>query len=157
MATKKASKEIIGRKVIFKWADETTDELSLDELSDEMIVRAALHGLSQKGGDSYSQSTSVAEAKAMFYEVKSAIYAGDWNRKGGASGGIYVEALARATGNTIEDALIAWNKMDDATKAATKKHPDLKAAKAEIELERAKAAAKASKASKSVDVKPLTI
>lgn len=137
---------IIAKKVVtedslaFDWADGTATLVDLTKISDEMKHRAMLHGLSQKLGDSYSGADGNLEtAKAMFNETLSALEAGDWNRKGGgaSSGGIIIEAIAAATGETIETVLTKWNEMDDATKASIKKMPQVKVAKAEIELARA--------------------
>lgn len=131
---------IIDQMVTFKWADESSNTIKLSDLSDEVIAHAAAHGLSQKLGDSYSGAKSVTEAQIAFQEVLDALLAGDWNRKGGAStGGIWVEALARASGETLADTLESWQAMDDATRKAVQKHPEVKVAKAQIELERAQA------------------
>ena len=139
-----AKKEIGESSITFTWADETTTEIALAGFNEAIIKRATLHGLSQKLGDSYSGAAGdVTKAKAMLMETLDALREGDWNRKGGglSSGGIWVEALAKAAGETLEAALTAWNEMDDATKAEMKKHTGVKLAKAEIEVERAKAKA----------------
>ncbi len=141
--------------ITFIWADETSENIALDLFPQAIIDRAAIHGFSQKLGDSYSGITNVPEAKIAMHGVLASLVAGDWNRKGGSTGGIWVEALARATGETIEAALEAWDKMTDAVQAATKKHPDLIKAQAEIGLERAQA--KAASLVKSGDVEPLTL
>lgn len=139
-----AKKVIEGTSITFKWADDSETVVNLDGFSEAILQHATLHGLSQKLGDSYSGAAgNVAYAKEMFEETLNALREGDWNRKGGgiSSGGIWVEALARAAGEDMEAALAAWNEMDDETKAATRKHPAVKLAKAEIEAERAKAKA----------------
>jgi len=150
-----AKKLVDESSITFIWADETSENISLDFFSEAVINRAALHGFSQKLGDSYSGITDVAEAKLAMHGVLAALKAGDWNRKGGSTGGIWVEALARATGETIERVMEAWDKMTDEVKAASKKHPDAIKAKAEIELERAQA--RAASLADSGDVEPLTL
>lgn len=150
-----AKKLVDESSITFIFADETSETIDLDFFSEAIINRAALHGFSQKLGDSYSGITEVAEAKLAMHGVLAALKAGDWNRKGGSTGGKWVEALARATGETIERALEAWDKMEDAVKAATKKHPDLIKALREIELERAQA--RAASLADSGDVEPLTL
>ena len=139
------AKKVVGESTItFAWADETSTVVDLDTLPEAIKQRAMIHGLSQKLGDSYSGAAGdVGRAKAMFDETLSALQDGDWNRQGGgfSSGGIWVEALAQAAGVTVEEALEKWNAMDDAEKAAVRKHPQVKLAKAEIEMERAKAKA----------------
>lgn len=140
-----AKKVIDEGTITFIWADETSTKVVLSELPETILQRAVIHGLSQKLGDSYSGSSGdVRTAQAMFLDTLNALKEGDWNRKGGgfSSGGIWVEALAQAAGEELETALTKWNEMDDATKASIKKHPQVKVAKAEIELARAAAKAK---------------
>lgn len=132
-----AKKVITNKALTFLWADETSTTILFEDFSDDMDERAKAHGYSQKLGDSYSGAVSVYDAKERFKAVLDGLLQNDWNRKGVSSGGLWVEALARATGETLEDALESWNSADDAKKAAIKKHPDLLKAKAEIELERA--------------------
>lgn len=150
------AKKLIGdTSITFTWADETSETIELSLFSEAIINRTALHGFSQKLGDSYSGIQNIAEAKIAMHGVLASLVAGDWNRKGGSTGGIWVAALARATEETLERALEAWDKMTDTVKAATKKHPDLIRAKAEIELERAQA--KAASLAESGDVEPLAL
>jgi hypothetical protein len=139
-----AKKSIGETTITFTWADESETTIDVGDFSEEVQQRAMLHGFSQKLGDSYSDAQGdVATAKAMFQEVFTALLEGDWNRKGGgtSSGGIWVEAIAQASGNSIEVVLAKWNTMGDAEKAAAKKHPQVKLAKAEIEMVRATAKA----------------
>lgn len=140
-----AKKVIDGNTLTFRWADDSETVINPSDFREEILQHAILHGLSQKLGDSYSGAAGdVTAAKAMFDETLTALQEGDWNRKGGgfSSGGIWVEALAKAADVTIEEALEAWNNQDDAGKAGIRKQPQVKAAKAEIELARAKAKAK---------------
>ena len=134
-----AKKVITNDALTFLWADETTTTVRFEDFTVDMDVRAKAHGYSQKLGDSYSGAVSVTDAKERFKAVLEGLMQNDWNRKGMATGGLWVEALAKATNETLEAALKAWDNMDDAKKAATKKHPDLLKAKAEIELERVEA------------------
>jgi len=139
-----AKKEIGESSIKFTWADETVTEVAMAGFSPEIVERAAKHGISQKLGDSYSGAAGdVQAAKAALMETLDALREGDWNRKGGgiSSGGIWVEALARAADDTIEKALEAWNTMGDAERSAMRKDSRVKLAKAEIEVERAKAKA----------------
>lgn len=135
-----AKKVIDGDTLTFRWADDSETVIKPSDFSEEIIAHAILHGLSQKLGDSYSGAGGdVDAAKAMFEETRAALAEGDWNRKGGgfSTGGIWVEALAKAANVSMEEALEAWNNQDDAGKAGIRKQPQVKAAKAEIELERA--------------------
>ena len=147
------AKKVINRTVLtFEWADETTTVFTPDMFSDEILERALMAGLGHKLGDAYSGSDGdVRKAQMMQLEVFTAMKEGDWNRKGGgtSSGGIWVEALAKAAGETIETTLASWNDYDDDTKSTIRKNPQVKLAKAEIEHERAVA--------KAVDAPAVTI
>ena len=109
-----AKKVIEGSTLKFVWADESETEVVLEGFGEDILQRATLHGLSQKLGDSYSGAAGdVGKAKAMLIETLDALRAGDWNRKGGgfSSGGIWVEALAKAAGEDMDRALAAWNEL----------------------------------------------
>jgi len=144
-----AKKVIDGSTINFHWADGTVTAVDTNELGDTVRDHATMHGFSQKLGDSYSGALGdLAKAKVMFQETLDALRAGDWNRKGGgfASGGIWVEAYAKAANAEFSDALEKWNGLNEEEKAEIRKHPAVKLAKAEIEADRAKAKAKASDA-----------
>ncbi len=146
-----AKKVVTKTGVTFNWADETATEIEMESFPETIINRAAIHGVSQKLGDAYSGLKTVGEAKAALNEVLTALIAGDWNRKGGATGGIWLLAIAKATGEELEVVQAKWDEMDEATRKTVQAHPDVKQAKAEIDLERAQAKVKAT------DVKPLTL
>lgn len=138
-----AKKLVSEDSITFAWADETTSTVSLSDIPSDLINRAALHGLSQKLGDAYSGCEgNIATAKAQFDDVLAALMAGDWNRKGGSTGGVWVEAIAEAASVPFEEALEKYNAADEETRKAMKAHPDVKAAKARIDYERAQAKAK---------------
>lgn len=139
-----AKKVVAGTTITFQWADETENVIDCKSFAENIMEHAMVHGFSQKLGDSYSQAAGdVRKAQMMFLETLEALTAGDWNRKGGgfSSGGIWVEAYAKAAGEDIEKALESWNNLSDEEKADVRKHPQVKLAKAEIEMERAKAKA----------------
>lgn len=131
-----AKKQIVGKIVKWMWEDGTQSEFSLDDLTPELIEQAALHGLAQKLGDSYAGKKTIREAKNAWQEVANTLRDGHWNRKGGVSG-IWIEALAKAAGVDIAKAHAKWAEMDDEARAAVRKHPDVRKAKLELELERA--------------------
>ncbi len=135
-----ATKTVGESSITFTWSDNTETIVHLDDIPEVMHDRICVHGLGQKLGDSYSGvKGDVAAAKELFNATLDALKAGEWNRKGsgGASGSIWVEAIARVTYQEIEDVLEKWNAMDAATKAATRKHPQVALAKTEIDRERA--------------------
>ena len=121
----------------WNWADETATEIDIAELSAELYKQAAMHGLKQKLSDCYAGSDTVREAKLAWDSVKETLLSGLWNSGRSSSGGIWVEALAKAAAVTLEEALDKWNSMDEDMQKELKKHPGIKQAKAEIDLERA--------------------
>ena len=60
-------------------------EFRLDQLSREMITRLALHGLSQKLGDSYADSTKVTDPEKAATDVWNNLKDGNWGRERGSS------------------------------------------------------------------------
>ena len=140
-----AKKVIDGSTLTFHWADETQTVFTPSDFSEEIQHRAMMAGLGHKLGDAYSAAKGdVRTAQAMQLDVATALKAGDWNRQGGgfSTGGIWVEAYAQAAGAEFDEALTKWNDMNDDEKSAIRKMPQVKLAKAEIELARAKAKAK---------------
>ena len=60
-------------------------EFRLDQLPSEMITRLALHGLSQKLGDSYADSTKVTDPEKAATDVWNNLKDGNWGRERGSS------------------------------------------------------------------------
>ncbi len=118
---------------------------SLDELSAEIIFDLTMHGLKQKLSDSYSGKTLDYEIEAEVRAVWETLVSGQWNAGRSSAGGIWVEAIARAAGSTIEEAQTVWTGLDEATQKDVKKDTDVRLAKAQIEMERAQAKAKGTK------------
>ena len=56
-------------------------EFRLDQLPREMVVRLALHGLSQKLGDSYADSTKVTDPEKAATDVWNNLKEGNWGRE----------------------------------------------------------------------------
>lgn len=137
-----ASKTVGENDVRFAFVDGEALTCDLDSLPDHIVKRLALHGLSQKVGDSYASAESVHEAQVAARGVWDNLRGGVWAVKA-SRGGKMVEALARATGKPVDECLAAYQAMDKNAVAALRKHPDIKRALAEIDLERAKAQASA--------------
>ena len=146
-----AKKKVEGTTITWTWADGKKSIVKIDDFAEELIERSAVHGISQKLGDSYSGAKSVDEARIAFDSVFVALKAGDWNRKGTGTGGIWLESIARAIpGVTLEQLLAKWDSFSDEKQKTMKGHPDTKLAHAQIVAERAQKAQKAA-----TDVKPL--
>lgn len=138
--------------VTITFDDESAKTLSLDDYSPEIVRQLALHGLSQKAGDSYAGAAKAAEeegiavddyCKASVDRVDEQLRAGNFNAGGGggARGGIFAEALAAATGKPQDEVLALINSMDEDTIKQVKKHPQVKAEMLRIRQERAARAA----------------
>lgn len=136
-----AKKTVADTFVSFAFANGHVLTCDVDDLNDDITARLALHGMSQKIGDSYASSESVDAAIAAATEVWENLKKGIWATR--ATGGKLAAALSRATGKPIEDCIGKLATMDDKAKAGLRKHPDIKRALAEIELEAAEKAAKA--------------
>jgi len=142
IATKKIADDLSGVAIEFSSGERLAANLA--DLTAEIITQLALHGLSQKLGDSYAGEKDVSVAKVKAGKVLERLVAGDWRavREGGGGGRItdLAQALADITGRTIEEAVSRIEDMDKDEKSALRKHKKIKARLAEIAYERAKAA-----------------
>lgn len=118
----------------------------LDNYTQEIIERLAIHGLSQKLGDSTSSFSKDRDFHGAFTSaqaVEDNLRAGVWAGKGGNGISDLVAALAELQGASIEDAQAAVDKMDEEQLATIKKHPAVKKAIADLQAARAAELAKA--------------
>lgn len=148
---KKATKKIEGDILTIDFpAEGKTLTVDINELPPEIVSRLAMHGLSQKAGDSYAgadEGECYDKASGVVEDLKK----GEWTSRVAASGPKatqLAEALAAATGKTIEEAAAKIESLDDEQKAALRKHPQIKVKLAEIKA--AKAAEAAQKAAAEV-------
>lgn len=135
--------------------------VQLSELTQDIITRLALHGLSQKLGDSYA-GAEAEEAYDLAAQVAERLRAGEWTQARTGGGGPrvsqLVEALAAATGKDQEECLTVVSAMDDEQKKQLKKHPSVAAELARISAERAaQKAAAAAKAAEGAEIAPLPL
>lgn len=109
----KAKKEVLedaqGKPigVRFDFASGDSDTITLEDLvAWGLFERSAVHGISQKGGDSYAGDKDAADAYESYMEVRTQIASGKWTEGGvggaGAGSSILLKALVEATGQTIE-------------------------------------------------------
>ncbi len=139
----------------FEFANANQLVCRLDELSPEMIQRLAVHGLSQKVGDSYASAATVEDAIERANDTWNMLVDGEWSVGRESSGGILAEALQRASGKTLEECQQILKVMPEADRKELKKHPGIAVKLADITAERAMA--KADKlANKPVDMDKLT-
>lgn len=144
---KKVLDDVVG-KVAFQFADGVSREFRVGDLPQEIIHRLALHGLSQKLGDSYAsrddKGWTVGECRDEAMRVWANLTNGVWADRGGAgTGGILAEALARATGRELAECVAVVTGLDEDGRKALGKNPQVKAAQAAIQAERAAAKAEA--------------
>ena len=137
----KIASKVVGESFVrFEFADGDYMQCDISKLSQDMLVKLALHGISQKVGDSYASAESVKEAKINAKAVWDNLSAGVWAVRA-VKGGKIVEALSRATGQPYDVCLEKYASMTDEQKKDLRKHKDIKLALAEIEAERAAALA----------------
>lgn len=145
MAAKIATKETEGNSVRVAFTDGEVLEVSLDQLPEDIVRHLALHGLSQKLGDSYAGEKDVEVAKAKAKKVAERLQAGEWKavREGSGGGRItdLAQALARVTGKELAECVSVITDMDKEQKKALRQHPQIQVALKEIAAERAKAKA----------------
>lgn len=120
-------------------------ELCLDEVSAEMMLQLAVHGLSQKGGDStsgFSKARDFAGAYAALTTVLDNLRNGVWASRAGGGTSDLVTAIARILGCSQEEAQSKVEKASEEQLAQIKRHPQINKVVKELQAARAKEAAK---------------
>jgi hypothetical protein len=115
MAERKTTKEIVTDadgnptgSIVWKFSDESTITFDMSKVPDAIKSRLALHGASQKVGDSYAgaagSSDPLAYAKKAVEETIAQLYAGDWRATVAAGPRVndLAVAISRATGEPLE-------------------------------------------------------
>ena len=160
MAEKKVAKTVGESSVTFEFATGETVEVNPGEFPAEIQRQLMLHGVSQKLGDSYS-GEDADKCHSIFAGVLKNLQEGNWTARSGGGGSPRIsqlaEALSRATNQPVEACVEKLAAMDDETKKAVRNHAQVKAALAEIKLEKAQADAKAAAEEAGGDVAPLEI
>lgn len=117
----------------------------LEDYSQEIRDRLALHGLSQKVGDSTSNLSKDRDFHGAFTKmqgVEDNLRGGIWSDRSGTGTADLVTVLAKMQGASLEDTQAAVDKMDEEQLKAVKGNPTVKAALADLVAKRAKEAAK---------------
>ena len=99
--------DMAGRCVRWYFANGASATVGLDTFGEEMQLAFALHGISQKFGDSYASATTVTEARNAFDDLYDQLMNGDWEKKREGGGKVkeeplLIEALARIYQSTVE-------------------------------------------------------
>lgn len=132
----KITKHVTEAGVVFNFGEQSL-ETTLDKLPAEIVRKLALHGLSQKVGDSYAGALNAQEAMERARVVFDGLTNGQWNTgRTGASGDV-VEALAMETGKTIAECAARMAEMSKEQRDAVAKNVRIKAHIATIRARRA--------------------
>lgn len=137
-----ANKTVNDNGVEFAFVNGETISATVDMLPDEIVKRLAVHGLSQKVGDSYASAETIEEAISSANAVINNLTNNVWATKS-IRGGKIVEALVAFSKKPYDECLSVYTKMDDKAKKALRSHPSIKVELAKIEAKRAEAAAAA--------------
>ena len=135
-----------AKTVIFALGNGARVELSLADLPAETLEQLAIHGLSQKGGDStssMSKERDFASAYAAITSVCDNLRNGVWASRAGASTSDLVTAIATILKISEEEAQAKVDKSTEEQLLAIKKNPQVKEVITKLQAERAKLAAKA--------------
>lgn len=149
---KVATKSLVEKEgspvgVRFDFNDGDALQILIEQLPEHLINHLVCHGLAQKIGDSYAGAKGdVQVAYDAARGVIDSLLAGEWNAKRTGTGGIVIDVLLRMNPNFEDRAEAqAWlterESEEEGFTNKLKKHPQFKLLKAEIEAERAQAAA----------------
>lgn len=138
----KLTKETFGTNwndagVRFTFANGTVHELKLSELSQEILVNNALHGISQRGGDACaSKDLTIEQSAEATQRVLDNLRAGILTAPRGGDG-LFPQAVARVLGLDLEQVQAVLADLDEDSQGAIRKDPRVKAALLAIRAERA--------------------
>lgn len=147
----KKSVNVENQSVAFSFDDAGEASIILSDLSADIITQLALHGLSQKVGDSYAGAKGAVEnldvtadewSLAQAEETIKQLVEGNWAvRSGGGAARVtdLASALAEASGAPVEDMVSKLAEASKEEKAALRKHPQVALILARFKEERAAA------------------
>lgn len=145
--------DVEAETVTFTFEDGRVIVFYLSEMSQAQIRRLALFGANHKIGDSYSQAKSVDDAHEAAFDTLDVLKDGGWSQTKSSTGGMFIEALSRLTGQPIEDCKVMFDGLDEKAQDILRKEARVVAMVATIRAE--KAAAKAAKATSGMDLAAL--
>lgn len=137
-----------ARSVTFDFENGKSATFDLSKVSPDILTRLALHGASQKIGDSYAGAGDSADpaayAEQAANETIAQLLAGDWRVtvSGGPRTSDLATAISRLNGQPIETVVAGLAKANDDQKKELRKVPAIAAALAAIKAENAMARAK---------------
>lgn len=140
MAIKVASKTKLDNGISIEFADKgkTVGAFNLKELSADMVKQLAIHGLSQKLGDSYASlggdiPAAINAVQGVWENLKKGLFVS----RSASGGGLFVEAISRIKKVSIEQAGEMIAKLDEDNIETLKANPQVKAMMTVIRGERA--------------------
>lgn len=137
----KKTYDIETGEVSFAFGDGETITANVNDYSDKIQATLKVHGLIQKGGDSYAGAKgNYTEAKNSLREVLENLKAGEWrgSREDGQPRiGDLAEAIARVKGIDLAAATAAVEAAAEEKRKEWRAHPRIKAAIAQIKAEKA--------------------
>jgi hypothetical protein len=139
-----------GTVLAFVFGDKGRLEFDAAKCNERIREQAMYHGFNQKIRDSaagYSKDKDYAGAREEMAAVIDSLYNGEWNRKGGGIGiGVVMEDLAYAIATiknvTVERAMEAVKKLDEAKRKEYAKNTRVQALMAENKAQRLASAVK---------------
>ena len=143
----------VGRRVKCVLGNGVCVEVGLDDLKPEIVTRLALHGLSQKLGDSaasFSKEENFHGAFGAMQGTADNLLHGVWAAKGSGGTSDLAQAIAELQDVEIEEAEAAIARMDEDTLKGFKSHPEIKLQIADIQ--KARLAAQVDKAPSLADM-----
>ena len=148
----KLSPEDVGGKpdyMVFVLGNGVRVEFDLARCTPEMVQKLALHGASQKIGDStsgFSKERDFHSAFGKMQGIADNLYEGVWSDRSGGGTADLVKALAELQGASLEEVQVVVDKMTEEQLAEVKGNKQVKAKIAEYVAARAKESAKTSQA-----------
>lgn len=131
-----ASKKMLDDSVRFEFINGEMLDCALVDIPQEIVHKLALHGLSQKVGDSYAGAESVETAKANATAVWNNLTSGLWAAKV-SRGSKLAEALHRITGQPLDVCIAKVAQLSDDQKKQLNKRSDVKKVYADMAAEAA--------------------
>lgn len=144
----KIANKVKGTSIVtFSFSDGQTVVADLTTFPEEIVMQLAVHGMSQKGGDSYASANdnglTIADCADGVRDIIGNLASGVWSAAGGSGSSINAEAMSRITGESLEACAEVIAAMDEDEVKALLKRADMKAMVARIKAERAEVRADA--------------
>ena len=136
----------VARQVTFALGNGVKVIGDLSKMPADIVERLAIHGLSQKVGDSTSNLSKARDFHAAFgamQEIVDNLEKGLWSVRGGSSTSDLVAAMAELQGLDTETVQAAVDAATEEQVSELRKHTQIKAKILEMQAERQKQLAKA--------------